>query len=376
MTQPIPFVIHHDPAAIDDLRARLRNTRWPDDGFGWEWGTDVGYLRELVEFWADGYDFAAREARLATTPRYRVELDGLGIHAIHVPAARGNGIPLLLCHGWPDGTWRYEKVIDLLTNPDEGPAFDVVIPDMPGFGYSDKPRDVLDSRDVAALWVRLMAAFGYERFTVAGGDIGSHVSRDLGLEHPERLIAIHRMDAGIPRHPDPSQLTGDELALIQEAQAWIVSEGVYAQLHRTKPQTLAVGLSDSPAGLASWLVEKLRAWSDCGGDLESVYTKSEILDLLSTYWFTNTIDSSIRMYRTNGAIDPEYLVRHIDVPSGFSVFAGEIIKPPRAWLDRVADVVSHREIDRGGHFAPYEVPELYAAEVRDFFARFDEHTEG
>lgn len=376
---PQPFVIHHDPAAVDDLRSRLRATRWPDapEGSGWELGTDVTYLRELVAYWADGYDFEARETALARTPRYRVELDGLGIHVIHVPAATGTGMPLLLCHGWPDSTWRYEKVIPLLTDPaahggDPADAFDVIVPDMPGFGYSDKPDPVMNSIEVAELWTRLMTSLGYERFAMAGGDIGSHVTRDLALGHPERLVAVHRMDAGIPRFPNPDELGPEERAVFDEAAQWIATEGAYAQLQRTKPQTLAVGLTDSPAGLASWIVEKLRSWSATNGDLESSYTKDEILDLLTSVWMTGTIDSSMRMYRVNGAIPLEHVVRHIDVPSGFSIFPGEIVRPNRAWLDLIANVVSHTEPARGGHFAPYEEPELYAQELRDFFRPFRE----
>lgn len=374
---PQPFVIHHDPAAIEDLRARLRATRWPDapEGSGWSLGADVTYIRELVSYWADGYDFEAREATLARTPRYRVELDGLGIHVVHVPAATGNGMPLLLCHGWPDSTWRYEEVIPLLTDPaahggDPADAFDVIVPDMPGYGYSDKPDPALNATEVAALWARLMTSLGYERFAVAGGDIGSHVSRDLALEHPERLVAVHRMDAGIPRHAHPEELPDEERAVIEAAAEWGATEGAYAQMQRTKPRTLAVGLSDSPAGLAAWVVEKLRAWSDTHGELESTYTKDEILDLLTSIWMTGTIDSSIRMYKVNGAIPLEHVNRYIEVPSGFSIFPAEIIKPPRAWLDRIANVVSHTEPVSGGHFAPYEEPELYAQELRDFFRPF------
>jgi len=207
-----------------------------------------------------------------------------------------------------------------------------------------------------------MTALGYDRFGAAGGDIGSHVSRYLGLDHADRVVAVHRTDAGVPVFTgDPADLTPEERAWLSEAAAWGGAEGAYAAMHRTKPQTAAVGLNDSPAGLAAWIVEKLRAWSDCGGDIETRFTKVTI------YWLTETIGSSMRMYRANAAIPPEQHARRVEVPSGFSLFPGDIVRPPRAWLERTANVVRVTEPASGGHFAPFEEPELYAEELRSFF---------
>lgn len=377
MVNPEPFHPRTDPGTLEDLRARLRATRWPDapEDAGWSLGADVAYLRELVEYWADGFDWPEQEAKLAQLPRFRVALGGIGIHFVHAKAAGdGPALPLVLSHGWPDSFWRYTKVIPLLTDPgahggDPADAFDVVVPDLPGFGYSDAPAGApWDSRAVAGLWAQLMDGLGYPRFGAAGGDIGSGVSRFLALDNPERVVAVHRTDAGLPRFGgDPATLTAPEREFLRAAADWGAAEGAYAAMHSTKPQTAGVGLTDSPAGLAAWIVEKLRSWSDCHGDLESVYTKDEILTNVMIYWCTGTIASSMRMYHANAAIPLEQYARRVEVPSGFSLFPGELVHPPREWLHRFANTVRVTEHDRGGHFAPFEAPEDYAEELRAFF---------
>jgi pimeloyl-ACP methyl ester carboxylesterase len=375
---PEPFTSRADPAALADLRARLRATRWPDapEDTGWSLGTDLGYLRELVAYWADGFDWRAQESALATLPRFRVSVGGLGIHFVHARAAASDGpvLPLLLSHGWPDSFWRYSKVVPLLTDPgahgaDPADAFDVVVPDMPGYGYSDRPAGPpVDAIAVAGLWAQLMGALGYARFGAAGGDIGSSVSRYLGLDHADRVVAVHRTDAGLPVFTgDPEDLAPAERKWLEAAASWGATEGAYAAMHRTKPQTAAFGLTDSPAGLAAWMVEKLRAWSDCDGDVERRFTKDEILTNVTIYWLTGTIGSSMRMYHANSAISPAQHARRVEVPSGFTIFPRETVRPPRAWLERVANTVRVTEPTRGGHFAPLEEPEVYAEELRAFF---------
>ncbi|GAB3384323.1 epoxide hydrolase family protein [Amycolatopsis echigonensis] len=376
--RPELFVPETDPAQLADLRARLRATRWPDaPEDGWALGADVGYLRELIAYWADEFDWTKQESALARLPRYRVRLGGSRIHFVHARAVAPNGpaLPLVLTHGWPDSFWRYSKVIPLLADPgahggDPADAFDVIVPDMPGYGYSDRPTGPApDSVAVAGLWAELMTVLGYARFAAAGGDIGSSVSRFLALDHPDRVVAVHRMDAGLPAFV-PDDLTPEERSWLQDATAWGAAEGAYAGMHRTKPQTAAVGLTDSPAGLAAWIVEKLRAWSDCGGDVERAFTKDEILTNVTIYWLTGTIGSAMRMYRANAAIPPEQHARRVEVPSGFSLFPADLARAPRAWLDRMANTVRITEPERGGHFAPFEEPELYARELRDFFRPF------
>jgi len=379
--RPEPFAPQTAPAVLEDLRARLRATRWPDapEDAGWSLGTDLAYLRELVAYWADGFDWPAQEEALGRLPRFRVPLGGLAIHFVHARAAgsagsRGPALPLILSHGWPDSFWRYVKVIPLLTDPgahgaDPADAFDVVVPDMPGYGYSSHPDGpALDSIAVADLWAGLMSTLGYQRFGAAGGDVGSHVSRYLGLNYPDRVAAVHRTDAGLPVFTgDQADLAPEERTWFESVAAWGAAEGAYAAIHRTKPQTAAFGLTDSPAGLAAWIVEKLRAWSDCDGDVERRFTKDEILTNVMLYWLTGTIGSSMRMYRANAAIPAAQHARRVEVPSGFSIFAGDVVRPPRAWLERTANAVRVTEPARGGHFAPFEEPGLYAEELRAFF---------
>jgi pimeloyl-ACP methyl ester carboxylesterase len=365
-----------DPAMIDDLRARLHATRWPEvpEGAGWSLGTDLDYLRELVAYWADDFDWQAQEDAIGRLPHFRMMLGDLGVHVVHVRATDRSGavMPLLLNHGWPDSFWRYLKVIPLLADPgahggDPADAFDVIVPDMPGFGYSDRPRHPFTSIDVAGRWAELMSVLGYERFATAGGDIGSGVSRYLALDHPERVVAVHRTDAGLPFFAgDRTTLAPEERAWLDDAAAWAASEGAYAAMHRTKPQTAAFALTDSPVGLAAWIVEKLRAWSDCGGDIERCFTKDEILTLVTQYWITGTIGSSMRMYNANATISAEQLSRRVEVPSGFSIFPADLARPPLAWLERTANVVRATEPPRGGHFAPFEQPEIYVQELREF----------
>jgi pimeloyl-ACP methyl ester carboxylesterase len=375
-SHPEQFDPRAAPAALEDLRERLRATRWPDapEEAGWSLGADLAYLEELAGYWAEEFDWPAQERALARLPRFRVMVGGLGIHLVHARAASGPAMPLVLSHGWPDSFWRYLKVIPLLTDPgahgaDPGDAFDVVVPDMPGYGYSDRPAGPpLSSIDVAGLWAEVMTVLGYERFGAAGGDIGSHVTRYLALDHRDRVVAVHRTDGGVPVYAgDRADLAPEERAWLDSGAAWGATEGAYAAMQRTKPQTAAFGLTDSPVGLAAWIVEKLRAWSDCDGDVERRFTKDEILTNVTIYWLTGTIGSSIRMYHANGAIPPAQLARRVEVPSGFSLFPADLLRPPREWLERTANVVRVTEPPRGGHFAPFEEPELYAEELRAFF---------
>lgn len=365
---------------MDDLRRRLRSTRWPDapSGAGWSIGTDVDYLRELVRTWADDFDWPAQEAALNRLPRFRIELDGLHTHLVHARSA-GPAMPLILCHGWPDSFWRYTKVIPLLVDPgahgaDPADAFHVVVPDMPGYGYSDSPGWPADSVAVAGRWAKLMAALGYQRFGAAGGDIGSHVSRYLALDHPDRVVAVHRTDVGVPIFVgDAADLSPQEQDWLVTGGRWSATEGAYRAMQQTKPQTAAAGLTDSPAGLAAWIVEKLRAWSDGDGDVEHSFTRDEILTNLTIYWLTGTIGSAMRMYHANGGIPATQHARRVEVPSGFSLFPGDLITPPRAWLERLSNVARVTQPPRGGHYAPFEEPELYAQELRDFFRPYRSH---
>lgn len=374
-----PFTLRTAPGVVDDLRARLRATRWPDDPAhsGWSLGTDVTYLRSLVDYWATEFDWSATESQLNALPHRMVGVGDVRVHVIHARAHSTPALPLLLNHGWPDSSWRYLKVIEPLTDPaahggDPADAFDVIVPEMPGFGYSPAPGGpALNTIEVADLWAELMTTLGYPRFVTSGGDMGSHVSRWLALNHPDRVIAVHRTDAGLPVFDgDPADLSPAEREWFAEVARWGAAEGAYGAIHRTKPQTAAVGLTDSPAGMAAWIVEKLHAWSGGDGDLDHTYTRDEILTLLTQYWVTGTIGSSMRVYNANAAIPPDQLGRRVEVPSGFSIFGGDVVRAPREWLERMANIVRVTEPPRGGHFAAFEVPDLYVQEIRDFFRPF------
>ena len=374
----VPFAPHAHEADLEDLRRRLVETIWPDApaGLGSTAGVDVAELRDLVAYWVDGFDWRAAEERLNALPRFRTELDGTGIHLVHARAAAGSPapMPLLLAHGWPDSFWRYSEVVPLLTDPgahgaDPADAFALVVPDMPGFGYSGPaPRD-LDFAGVAALWARLMARLGYDRFGAAGGDMGSNVVRWLALDHPQRVVAVHRTDAVATPDYDPTVLTEEELAWLRGREPWERDESAYGALQSTKPQTAAVGLTDSPAGLAAWIVEKLSSWSDRRPDGSSLLSRDAMLTDLTIYWLTRTIGSSMRMYWACEQMPEAELARTISVPTGYTMFPADVEAPaPDAWLRRTTtNLVSVSRPNRGGHFAPMEDPELYAQEIRDFF---------
>lgn len=380
MTDPdavVPFSPTASEADLEELRRRLRATEWPDApaGLGWSAGVDVDELRELVSYWADGFDWRAAEQRLARLPRFRTTLDGIGIHLVHARADAGGppAMPLLLAHGWPDSFWRYSEVVSLLVDPgahgaDPADAFDVVVPDMPGYGYSDRAPEDLDLIGVSGLWARLMDRLGYPRFGAAGGDIGSSVVRWLALDHPDRIAAVHRTDA-VRTDVDPDLLTAEEREWLAKGDRWSEEEGAYGAMHSTKPQTAAVGLTDSPAGLAAWIVEKLRAWSARRPDGASLIDRDAMLTDVTIYWLTRTIGSSMRMYRAIESMPAAEFARVITVPTGYTLFPADVEPPaPDAWLARTtSDLASVSRPDHGGHFAPIEDPELYAYELREFF---------
>jgi pimeloyl-ACP methyl ester carboxylesterase len=375
------FTIAIPQATLDDLRERLARTRWPDEveGAGWDYGTNASYLKELVDYWQHAYDWRAQEKKLNAFAQFRTQIDGLGIHFLHERGKGPNPMPLLLTHGWPDSFYRMSKIIPLLTDPesvggDPADSFDVIVPSLPGFGFSDH----LHAQDMtlvrtAQLWAHLMTdVLGYKRYAAAGGDFGSGITQLLALAHPESLIGIHVTDLGFynlyDRKPDLSEA---EKRYLGAQQGWFFQEGAYAMIQGTKPQTLAYGLNDSPVGLAGWIVEKFRAWSDCDGDIEKQYTKDELLTNIMIYWVTQTINSSFRYYRNMNTpkLQPG---QHIEVPAGFARFPKDIpgIDPPRELAERHLRIEHWTQMPRGGHFAALEEPELLAEDLRAFFRSF------
>lgn len=373
-----PFTIVVAQRTLDDLRERLDRTRWPDEiqGADWDYGTNLAYLKSLVTYWQQQFDWRAQESRLNALAHFRAAIDGFGIHFIH---ARGQGsqpLPLILTHGWPGSFVEMVKILPLLTDPvssggDPADAFDVIVPSLPGFGFSDHPRQPgMTTAKTAELWARLMRdVLGYKRFAAAGGDIGAGVSQRLALAHPELLVGIHLTYLGAAAaSPEPADLSDAEQQYLHELQQWSRREGAYSSLQSTKPQTLAYGLNDSPVGLAAWMTEKFRTWSDCDGEIERRFSKDELLTNIMLYWVTETMPSSTRMYYENAhALLPLRPGERIDVPAGMALFPKEISAPPREWAERTLRVHRWTQMPRGGHFAALEEPALLAEELRAFF---------
>ena len=378
--QPEPFSVHIDDEVLDDLRNRLAATRWPNElpGTGWDYGSNLDYMKELVDYWRNEFDWRAQEALINSFSHYKTNVEGLGIHFIH---ERGNGpnpMPLVITHGWPGTFFEMYKLIPLLTDPashggDPADSFDVVAPSLPGFGFSDYAKEQgMEVARTAALWEVLMTQhLGYPRFAAHGGDIGAGVTARLGYGHADSLFGIHltSITRPVPYLGDGArELTDAEKTHMREREEWQQSEGGYAHIQGTKPQTLAYGLNDSPVGLAAWIVEKYRTWSDCGGDVEKRFTKDELLTTVTIYWATETITSSTRMYKENQrytwTLSPD---ERIEVPTGVAAFPAEISRPPREWGERSYNLQSWTPMPSGGHFAALEEPQILAEDIRQFF---------
>ncbi len=376
------FQIHVPNEVLDDLNYRLDHIRWPDQlvTADWERGTDISYLQTLISYWREQFNWRKQETELNRFSQYRCNIDGADIHFVHERGKEPNPIPIILTHGWPDSYIRYQKIIPMLTDPaqyggDPEDSFDVIVPSLPGFGFSSLPNHSgVNNSSVSELWVKLMTEeLGYKKFAAAGGDIGSGVTRYLALNHPELLIGIHLTDIGIIRGimaAQDAELSEKELQYKKSAQAWIAQEGAYMSIQSTKPQTLAYGLSDSPVGLASWIIEKFRAWSDCQGNLQQRFYNDELLTNIMIYWITNTIGSSANIYYENMHSLPS--MGHIDVPTGIALFPADILLPPKEWAERNLNIVRWATMPSGGHFTAMEEPKLLAEDIRAFYKPFRE----
>jgi pimeloyl-ACP methyl ester carboxylesterase len=355
MSDPI-FAVQD--AALDDLRARLHNTRWPlvPEGQGWARGTDLEYLRQLVDYWQKSFDWRAQESALGRFTHERVRVSGLSLHQIHERAADQDALPLVLLHGWPDSFLRYTKALPLLD------TFHRIVPSLPGFGFSEPPTTPgWNSMRMADAVAELMTVNGYERFIVSGGDVGSSVAEQLARRHADRIIALHLTDVPYTHRfsLNPADLTEPERAYLKAGQKWQMSEGAYALIQSTKPTTAATGLADSPAGLAAWIVEKLRSWSDCDGQLERRFTRDEILTWVTLYWLTNTIGSSFLPYVEHDTGSDDEVI----VPTGVTIFPQDLVPAPRQFAERFFPIVRWTELPAGGHFTAWEEPEAFAREL-------------
>ncbi|MFN8034829.1 MAG: epoxide hydrolase [Acidimicrobiia bacterium] len=374
MTEEVEqFRVHVDGAVLDDLRERLARTRFPDEieDTGWEYGMPVGFLRELVDYWRDGYDWRAHESRINELEHFRTSIDAQSIHFVHARSRHPDAMPLLLIHGWPGSIVEFLDVIPMLTEPEAHggagtDAFHVVAPSLPGYGFSEPPRERgWDTRRIAAAFVELMHRLGYARYGAQGGDWGAQVATRIGALDPQHCVAIHlNMPLGT-RPEEPVPLTDDDKAGLAALARFQREESGYAIEQSTKPQTLGAALEDSPAGLLAWIVEKFRTWSDCEGDPENAYSRDQLLTNVMVYWVTGTITSSMRLYREAriSKDEPEYVA----VPTGVARYPEEVLRYPRPWVERQYNVTHWAVMPRGGHFAAMEQPALFAEDLRAFF---------
>ena len=377
--QPEDFALRVPESAIADLRERLARTRFPDQAPGepWAYGTNVEYLRGLVEYWRTAFDWRAQVARLNAFPQFKVPLHDIDVHFLHVPGKGPNPCPLLLMHGWPGSVFEFLDLIPRLTDParfggDPADAFTVVAPSLPGYGLSFRPgQKRFGIEEIADCLADLMTeTLGYRRFAAQGGDWGGITASRMGYAHADKLIGIHVNLLAVRREPgmltDP---TPEERKYLDELAYWLKEETGYQWIQGTRPQTLSFGLTDSPAGLAAWIIEKFRAWSDCGGDVESAFTRDQLLANISLYWFTGAIGSSFfpyyfRMHRPWPIPDGGTIA----VPTGYAEFPHEILRAPRSLAARTyTDIRRWTVMQRGGHFAAMEQPEALATEVQAFF---------
>ncbi|MBM3772989.1 MAG: epoxide hydrolase 1 [Acidimicrobiia bacterium] len=385
--QIVPFTIHVPDEVLADLKDRLARTRLPDaiDGSGWTYGTDLAYLKELIAYWRDTFDWRAQERRLNAFEQFKTNIDGIEVHFVHRKSAQPNALPLLITHGWPGSFVEFTKIIGPLSDPTSHggraeDAFHVVAPSIPGYGFSAAPRSSgYGPQRMADIFAKLMTRLGYERYGTQGGDWGSIISRSLAVQDASHVAGLH-LNFCVGGPPPGGQNAIDTLppAEAEKVRSRLFAAGEeqgYSGIQGTKPQTVGYGLNDSPAGLAAWIVEKFRSWCDCDGDVEKKFTKDELLTNITVYWVTQTATSSARLYyesRHAGAVK----LPRIDVPTGCAIFPRELVYAPRVWLEPGMNLVHWTEMPRGGHFAALEEPGLLVDDVRTFFRGLRSPTRG
>jgi pimeloyl-ACP methyl ester carboxylesterase len=382
ITAAQPYQIYIEQAVLDDLSKRLSAFRIPPspEERHWEDGVDLNYLAELIDYWRDQYDWRPQETALNQLAHRMADVGGTRLHFVHTSGRGPKPLPLVLAHGWPDGFQRFIKLIPLLTDPaahggDAADAFDVIIPSIPGFAFSPRHEKGPVGAEFGRLFHLLMTdVLGYERYGAHGGDLGAFVCDQLCLNHADTVVGVHFTN--VPKGqtpPDSADLSQLEQSFLARAQEFQKSGAGYLHLQGTKPWTPAVALNDSPAGLAAWIVEKMYAWSDCGGELERCFTKDEILTNVMIYWITQSIGTSFLTYRDflKPKAEPSspvtYDKQFRGAPAGFAIFPRDINCPPREWAERFYDVRHWSEMPSGGHFAAWEKPTELAEDIRTFF---------
>lgn len=366
-TEVHPFTVAVSDGQVADLRERLARTRWPDQlpGTTWELGTDMPFLQQLCQRWADGFSFDAWVDRCNRYPQIRTEIDGVTVHAIVARSDAPDATPLMLIHGWPGSVAEYFDVIESLRA-----RHHVIVPSIPGYGFSGPTtRFGIGPLEIGGIFVEMMGRLGFSRFVVAGGDWGAIIGSWMGAHHGDHVVAVHLTMLPIPSPTAElrSQLTDRERELHARSRVTMATGTGYQAIQSTRPQTLSYGLTDSPSGLAGWIVEKFYSWSDCGGDILSVFTLDRLLENVSIYWFTGTINSSMRLYHEAMVANPPTTPdRPITVPTGHPIYPGELSHTPRAWADVFYPIVHWEERPSGGHFAAMEVPDQYVADLLAF----------
>jgi microsomal epoxide hydrolase len=371
---PRPYRIEVPDSVLDDLKRRLKATRWPEvlPDARWDYGANLEYIQELCAYWADSYDWRRHEAALNAYPQFISEIDGVDFHFWHVKGKGPNPLPLLLVHGWPGSIYEFHHLIGPLTDPaahggNESDAFDVVIPALPGYGFSATPkvRGWGPARTAAAFDRLMVQELGYERYGTQGGDWGGIITAIMGTHHAEHIAGVH-LNFVIGQPPGEPK-DDEEREILAAREAWGREERAYSDLHGTKPVSLAIAQADSPAGIAAWITEKFRTWSDCGGDIETVYTKDQLLTNIMFYWAPNSIAGAANMYYEARKDWGRVLPLKVEVPVGVASFPKEIARAKREWLEPQMNVVHWTEMPRGGHFAALEEPDLLLEDVRTFF---------
>jgi epoxide hydrolase len=372
------FALDVPEAALLELRSRLAGARWPERETvrDWSQGVPLDQLQALCAYWAESYDWRRCERLLNRLGQFRTEVDGMKIHFLHVRSAHVDALPMLLSHGWPGSIIEFIKIIALLVDPTRHggraeDAFHLVIPSLPGFGFSQKPASTgWGVRRIASAWVALMRALGYRRYVAQGGDWGAAITTHIAHLRPPECAAIHlNMPMSKPNAVELGEMTQREREALDSAQHYQQHESGYARQQSTRPQTIGYGLVDSPVAQAAWIYEKLRSWSDCNGVPEDLFGYDAILDNIMLYWLPATGASSARLYwesLNSGELDPT----PIELPVGCSVFPKELFRPSRRWAEkRYRNIIYWNELDRGGHFAAFEQPAAFAAEMRRCFAQ-------
>src|SRR3984893_9808507 len=357
---------------VDDLKFRISQTRWTDEikGSGWQYGANLSYIKELADYWLHKFDWRKVEDKINQYPNYIAEIDGIKIHFLHIKGKGKISVPLIITHGWPGSFMEMIKLIDLLTTDPEF-SFDLIIPSIPGFGFSQKMNTPgCNLWFIGDLWNKLIKKLGYEKVIAQGGDFGAGISTALALKHPENMMGLHLNyipGSYFPFLSKSEKLTEEEIQFQKSVESWSGTEGAYSHQHRTKPLTLGYSLNDSPVGLCAWIVEKFYGWSDCNGNIESVFTKDELLSNVSLYWFTETIHSSIRLYNENSQAPLHFLKNDfINIPVGIARFHKEEPFPPRKFIERGYNIQHWTDIPTGGHFAAMEQPVLLANDIIQF----------